>query len=112
MHSHVFLVDSVVWHMFDQGPAFLHVCHRGYTDIMRRYLEDSRVDPTAGNNWALWLPTARDNWAIGLSSHNADVVKLLLADGRADPAAADNHAIRLSSKNGHTDVVKLLLEGM
>jgi ankyrin repeat protein len=40
---------------------------------------------------------------------HADVVSLLLRDGRADPTVDDNWPIRAASKNGHTDVVKVLL---
>lgn len=41
---------------------------------------------------------------------HAEVVRLLLADGRVDPAARDNSAIRHASKNGHSEVVRLLLQ--
>jgi len=34
---------------------------------------------------------------------------MLLADPRVDPSADDNYAFRKASKNGHTDVVTLLL---
>ena len=87
--------------VFDQGPAFQHACYNGYTDIVKLFLTNSRVDPTADNNCA-----------IRKSSENGhtEVVKLLLADGRADPAADDNWAIRLSSWKGYTDIVRLLLE--
>lgn len=37
---------------FDQGQSFKHVCLRGYTEIVRWFLADGRVDPTIDDNWA------------------------------------------------------------
>jgi hypothetical protein len=34
---------------------------------------------------------------------------MLLTDSRVDPSARDNYAIRSASRNGHTDVAKVLL---
>lgn len=39
-----------------------------------------------------------------------DDVKLLLEDGRADPGAKENRAIKEASKNGHSEIVRLLLQ--
>ena len=39
----------------------------------------------------------------------ADVVRLIINDGRVDPAADENNALRLASAYGHTGVVRLLL---
>jgi len=38
------------------------------------------------------------------------VVKLLLQDERVDPSDNNNWAIQMASKNGHIEVVKLLLQ--
>ena len=57
-------------------------------------------------------PAANNSLAIQLSSQEGtEVVKLLLVDGRVDPAADNNHAIQLSSQEGHIDVVQLLVDG-
>jgi hypothetical protein len=63
-------------------------------------LADPRVDPAAGNNFAI-------RYASRFGSDGA--VKLLLADPRVDPTADNNYAIRHASDNGHAGVVKLLL---
>jgi hypothetical protein len=57
-------------------------------------------------------PRVKDNWAIRVASSNghADIVEVLLQDGRADPTAYDNDAIQWASSHGHADVVKLLLQ--
>ena len=39
-----------------------------------------------------------------------ETVRFLLRDSRVDPSAEDNYAIKWSSENGHTEIVKLLLE--
>jgi hypothetical protein len=39
-----------------------------------------------------------------------EVVKLLLEDRRADPAAESNDAVGSASREGHLEVVKLLLK--
>jgi ankyrin repeat protein len=37
-----------------------------------------------------------------------DAVKLLLSDDRVDPSSQDNLALISASKNGHSEIVKLL----
>ena len=78
---------------------------RGYTEIVKLLLTDSRVDPAGVD------PSDRDNLAIIVASYwgQAEVVKLLLADSRVDPAARGNEAISQAYRRGYTKVVKLLL---
>jgi hypothetical protein len=56
-------------------------------------------------------PRVYKNLAIRLASSNgyADIVEVLLQDGRADPTTNENDAIEAASRNGHADVVSLLL---
>ena len=106
----------------------------GHIEVVKLLLKDSRVDPGAGNNYAIILaseyghvevvklllkdsrvgPTAAGNYAIRLASENGhvEVVKILLADSRVDPSADNNYAIRSASEYGHIEVVKILLESL
>ena len=47
---------------------------------------------------------------IEISRGYAQVVRLLLEDGRADPCASNNEAIQQACCNGFVDVVNLLLK--
>ena len=62
-------------------------------------LADSRVDPSAENNYAIRMATS--------NGHNK-VVELLLAHPRVDPSADNNYVIQRASRKGHDKVVKLL----
>jgi ankyrin repeat protein len=57
-------------------------------------------------------PTLNNNYAIRTASENgyAEIVRLLLKDGRADPANNNNDPIKRASSRGRTEVVRLLLE--
>ena len=50
--------------------------------------------------------------AIITASQNghAEIVELLLEDGRADPSADMNFALYVAAKNGHWDIVEMLLD--
>ena len=107
------------------------VSKHGYTEDVKRLLNDPRVDPGAKNNNAIRYasekghteivklllndprvdPSANNNWAIQLASEHGhtEVVKLLLNDPRVDPSDKNNDAIRWASRRGHTEIVKLLL---
>jgi len=73
----------------------------GHLEIIREFLKDSRVDPSADNNQA-----------IRFASRNGrlEVVRELLKDSRVDPSANYNYAIRCTSKNGYLGVVRELLK--
>ena len=58
------------------------------------------VDPSINNNFAIVFCSERGN-------HVA--VKSLMVDQRVDPRARGGAAIKLASANGHSEVVKLLL---
>jgi ankyrin repeat protein len=57
-------------------------------------------------------PTVSHNAAIRLASQKgqANIVSLLLQDGRVDPTDWKNFAIYVASYNGHVDVVDVLLQ--
>jgi len=57
--------------------------------VVKMLLADPRVDPSAGDNFAISMASARGR---------TDVVKVLLADPRVDPSAHNNYAIRLASE--------------
>ena len=110
----------VAYAVFDQSQAFIRACYRGYADIVQGFLADGRVDPAAAINvvmkWrdrhgVMHMGCVYSTDAICVSSRNghADIVKLLLADGRADPTVRDNEPIRMSCASGQADVVRLLL---
>lgn len=108
--------------------AIQDAAKNGHAGVVALLLGDGRGDPTWGANHAikraaangytdvvaLLLPFA-DNQALqdmftrAVCRGAADIVELLLEDGRADPAASDNWAIRTARKRGHADVVELLL---
>jgi hypothetical protein len=95
-------------------------------------LQDERVDPSAGNNWAIQYasekgyldaveqllqdsrvdPSAHRNIAIRVASERGclAIVDRLLQDPRVNPSAVFNYAIQLASGNGHLAVVDRLLQ--
>ena len=55
----------------------------GHIQVVERLLQDPRVDPSAGNNYAIRMASHRDH---------IHVVERLLQDPRVDPSAGDNQA--------------------
>ena len=114
-----------------KNQLLLDAIKRDDLEVVRKLLEDPRVDPTVNDNWAIQVasdnghlevvrllladprvdPSADDNWAIRQASENdhLEVVRLLLADPRVDPSVDDNWVIRQASENGQTEIVRLLL---
>jgi hypothetical protein len=96
---------------FDRRYIFsLHsACYRGHTNVVHILLKygtyDDRYPISSGD------PSANSSYAIRIASQYgfADIVRLLLEDGRADPAANNNYAIKFASQYGNAEVVKLLL---
>jgi ankyrin repeat protein len=79
---------------------FISASQNGDIAVVNRLLDDTRVDPSADNNFAIR--------AASLNGHTHVVVRLL-ADPRVDPSADNNFAIRFAAQNGHAPVVDLLL---
>jgi surface antigen len=104
----------------------------GHLAVVERLLQDRRVDPSAGDNYAVRLaaqnghlavvqrllqdervdPSACNNYAVRLAAMNGHlvVVDRLLQDERVDPSAGDNHAVEWAARYGHLAVVDRLLE--
>jgi hypothetical protein len=84
----------------NNNNAIRWASHDGNVEVVKRLLNDPRVDPSD-----------RYHEAIRCASINGhvEVVKLLLNDPRVDPSADNNAAIRLASNDGHVEVVKVLL---
>jgi len=72
-----------------------------FLEVVKELLKDSRVDPSA-----------KDNYAVSLAAEKGfvEVVRELLKDSRVDPSADDNYAIYWASRNGHLECVKELLK--
>ena len=104
----------------------------GYIKVVKALLKDPRVNPSAGENYAIQYasehghtqvverllqdsrvdPSANNNYAIRHAGENGHirVVERLLQDPRVDPGADNNYAIRWASENGHIQVVERLLQ--
>ena len=67
---------------------------------MEFLLPDPRVNPTAGNDYALFRACY---WG------HEKVVRLLLQDGRPDPATSGDGPLKNAVARGHIEVVRLLL---
>ena len=115
---------------FDFACDFAYGC--SYIEVLKLLLQDSRVDPSAENNYAIIRasyhgytevvklllqdskvdPSADNNYAFRVASYYSfiDIVKLLLQDSRVDPSAKDNYAFRVASHSGNSQLVKLLLK--
>jgi hypothetical protein len=73
----------------------------GTAAVIKRCLEDPRIDPTWQDNRLL---------LEAVKKGDAKMVKLLAADPRVDPAVRDNCAIREASITGNAEIVKCLMQ--
>ena len=78
----------------------IQACGSGHLAIVERLLQDSRVDPSDNDNWAIIFASENGHSAI---------VERLLQDSRVDPSDDENLAIRWASQNGHSAIVECLL---
>ncbi len=76
---------------------FSTALREGDVITVKRLLKNPKVDP------------ADHTFRLPSEYGHADVVQLLLEDGRVDPTAKNNYAIVRSSQLGHAGVVQLLL---
>jgi hypothetical protein len=103
----------------------------GTAAVVKRCLEDSRIDPACMDNLPLMEavkkgdakmvkllaadprvdPAVRDNWSIREASirGNAEIVACLMQYRRVDPTARDNECLRWAVYSNHVDVVRALL---
>lgn len=91
----------------DAAVALKEAVKAGSTDCVRMLL--GAVQPAGVMDGDEDAFGALNLVAIACKHGHADVVRLLLADGRVDPGANDDAALREASMHGHTDVVRLLL---
>jgi hypothetical protein len=106
-------------------------CENGDVCVINRLLQDHRVDPSAGNNYAIqtvvekgWFDATRvllqhelvnpgdfDNLAlrVAVRNNNVKLVSLLLAHPKVDASAKGNEAIKVAILKNYTDVALLLL---
>ena len=87
----------------DSGRMFGGSVRFGYEEILELLLKDSRVDPSAQNNYAI---------RFAVKNEHEKMVKLLLKDPRVDPSARYNEAIVTVAKNGNEKIVELLLKDL
>ncbi|KAJ3252007.1 hypothetical protein HK103_001882 [Boothiomyces macroporosus] len=85
---------------FDSDLALRIACKKGYFDITKLLVSDSRVNIHSQANYALCWAARKGHLAI---------VKLLVEKG-ADPSDNDNFSLKHSCRNGHYEIVKLLLQ--
>lgn len=128
------LIDNLISNTFteDVNKLLQDAASCGYAGVVKILLDDSRVDPSADNNFAINVvteyghtevvalllknprvnPAARSNSAIVKAAQNDhdEIVKLLLADPRVDPSVNNNTVIISAAHNGRTKVVELLLK--
>ncbi len=113
------------------NTALVIASQMGYVDIVRTLLENSQVDPTANNNRAVWAasenmdleivdvlladprvqkkPAEDEILLMACQEGLEELAMLLMKGGRADPTAYENHAIKVMSKTGNPQMVRLLL---
>lgn len=76
-------------------------CANGYLKVVKRLLNDARIDPSQGRQRAIC--------AASEEGHDK-VVRLLLKHPKVDPGANQSDALFKASKKGHWKVVELLLK--
>jgi hypothetical protein len=72
---------------YDDCHAFVIAVERGFTEIVKLFLTNPKVDPSL-----------RDNYCISISAQEGreDIVELLLKDPRVNPTATNNQAIKIA----------------
>ena len=78
-----------------------YASENGHSEVVRELLKDSRVDPSADNNYAIQRAS---------KNGHLEVVRELLKDSRVDPSAYDNCAIKVAREKGYRDIVRELLK--
>ena len=90
-----------IWLEKEQEKQLILASIEGNIKIIKKILEDPRIDPSMHNNCALRM--ASENGHL-------EVVDRLLKDERVDPRSDSHYAIRYASKNGHVKVVDRLMK--
>jgi hypothetical protein len=84
-----------------QQALLIDVCLQGNLKVLKKILQDPRVDPSGNHNGSIRSASTNGHYKV---------VELLLQDPRVDPSRLGNEAIRRASTNGHYNVVELLLQ--
>jgi hypothetical protein len=109
---------------------FLIAITKNNTELISKLLQDSRVDPSDDDDWAIVLafkfghydsikilledkrtnPSNRNNVPLQLASFFPEekFIKLLLNDPRVNPIHDNNYAITNANKNKNINTVKIL----
>lgn len=105
----------------------------GGPGVMKRLLEDSRIDPSEDDNLTLRSsilqndvaqvkmlladarvdPSIRENWPVRYAScalGNAELVRVLMQDPRVDPSANNNECLRWAIYNDNLDLIHALVK--
>jgi ankyrin repeat protein len=85
----------------ERYQSFINEVKHGSLEVVKRLLQDPRIDPSDYDNYAIQIASANGNSAV---------VKILLQDPRVNPSARDNWAIQIASSYGRVAVVTLLLQ--
>ncbi|KAJ3339138.1 hypothetical protein HDU91_001069 [Kappamyces sp. JEL0680] len=102
------LLDHRVDPAAQSNKAIKLAAMNGYLGIVEVLLNDPRVDPSGDKN----TPGIFAEFPLTLASKygHVEVVRRLLADKRVDPRDDAGAALIQSSKNGHAEVVEVLLD--
>lgn len=93
------LADVRVDPSVDDNVAINIAAHMGYTSVVAKLLAHPRIGHDLDT--ALWRAAYRGH---------AEIVKMLLEDGRANPAAYNNKALDLALTIGNVECITLLLD--
>lgn len=84
----------------EEYNCLLNACIGGHVKVVDRLLTlETRCDPSIGSNTCFITSCCRDH---------VDVARRLLADPRVNPSALDNYAIKIASRAGHKEIVKMI----
>ncbi|EEQ28742.1 pfs [Microsporum canis CBS 113480] len=98
--------SPVVKSLVDYGAAFEWNASYGHVTIMKKLLNDRRVDPKLKDN------DGKTPLSIAAENGHREAVELLLSIEGVEVEFLDNHLrspLSLAAMNGHSDVVNLLL---
>lgn len=85
----------------NDNDALCCAIEQHHPEIVRSLLDDNRIDPSRGHDRVLRF--------MAFYGENAEFVTRLLADPRVDPKTQGDYPIYFASKNGHADIVRVLL---
>jgi ankyrin repeat protein len=100
------LIDNEVDPSLDSNIAILTASYYGYVYIVKRLLQDPRVNPNVYiRNFPIKTPIR-----LALENGHTPVVKLLLSDPRVSSSEEIDIIFRLSARKGYLEIVTILLK--